>query len=74
MATETAASPRPAMIWVSRPPKECPMTAGFFSSRRMIASKWSATCPTVLRAKTSGWALASWTVSGSSGHPGVSGA
>ena len=32
----------------------------------------SATCLTVLRAKTSGFALASSTVSGSSGHPGVS--
>jgi hypothetical protein len=32
MATDAAASPRPATIIVSRPPKECPITAGFFSS------------------------------------------
>ena len=31
MATDTAASPRPAMIWVISPPNECPMTAGFWS-------------------------------------------
>ena len=48
------------------------MIAGLRSSLPITASKWSATCPTVLCAKTSGWALASATVSGSSGHPGVS--
>ncbi len=48
------------------------MTAGFFVSFRMTSSKWSATCPTVLWAKTSGCAFASSTVSGSSGQPGVS--
>jgi hypothetical protein len=40
----------------------------------MIVSKWSATCPTDLPANTPGWAAASSTVSGSSGHPGVSAA
>ena len=49
------------------------MIAGFWSSLPMTSSKWSATWPTVLWAKTSGWALASSTVSGSSGQPGVSG-
>ena len=39
----------------------------------MTVSKWSATWPTLLPAKTSGSALASSTVSGSSGQPGVSG-
>jgi hypothetical protein len=32
MATEAAATPRPARIWVSSPPKECPIRAGFFLS------------------------------------------
>ena len=31
-ATVAAESPRPAIIWASRPPNECPMTAGFLSS------------------------------------------
>src|SRR3954447_13938133 len=38
----------------------------------MIASKWSATWPIDLPATASGFAFASSTVSGSSGHPGVS--
>ena len=50
------------------------MTAGFLSSLPITSAKWSATCPTVLCANTSGWALASSTVSGSSGQPGVSAA
>src|SRR5438093_2140914 len=37
----------------------------------MTSSKWSATCPMDFLANTSGCSLASWTVSGSSGHPGV---
>jgi hypothetical protein len=48
------------------------MTTGLRVSPRMTSPKWSATCPTVLWAKTSGWALASSTVSGWSGQPGVS--
>src|SRR5581483_2806281 len=39
------ASPRPARISVSRPPKEWPMTAGLRPSRRITDSKWSATSP-----------------------------
>ena len=35
IATDAADRPRPARIWVSSPPKEWPMTAGFRSSRRM---------------------------------------
>ena len=70
IATEAAERPRPATIWVSSPPKEWPMTAGFLVSVPITSAKWSATCPTVLWAKTSGWALASSTVSGSSGQPG----
>src|SRR5258706_2344379 len=70
MATDTAAQPRPARICVRRPPKLWPITTGFLSSLRITASKWSAICPTDLRANTSGWALASATVSGSSGQPG----
>src|SRR5271166_6468694 len=48
------------------------MMTGFADSESAIAAKWSATWPTDLLASTSGWALASATVSGSSGHPGVS--
>src|SRR6267143_862076 len=61
IATVAEATPRPESICTSRPPKEWPMTAGFLFSPRMIASKWSATCPTVLCAKTSGFAFASST-------------
>src|SRR6516165_4714242 len=50
------------------------MITGFVESEPAIAAKWSATWPTDLPASTSGWALASATVSGSSGHPGVSAA
>ena len=32
IATDTAAWPRPAMIWVRRPPNEWPITAGFMES------------------------------------------
>ena len=56
---------------VSRPPNEWPITAGLRSSLRMTLSKWSATWPIDLRAKTSGFSFASATVSGSSGQPGV---
>ena len=72
MATAAADSPRPAMIWASRPPNECPITAGLRVSRPMTSEKWSATWPTDLPANTSGCSLASSTVSGSSGQPGVS--
>src|SRR3954452_23422033 len=71
-ATVAADSPRPARICASRPPNEWPPPTGLRSSRPMTDSKWSATWPTVLRANTSGGALASSTVSGSAGHPGVS--
>jgi hypothetical protein len=72
IATVAADSPRPAMICASNPPNEWPMTAGFLSSLRMSASKWSATSPTPFRANVAGLAFASATVSGSSGQPGVS--
>ena len=49
------------------------MMTGFLSSLPMTASKWSAISPIDLPARTSGCSLASSTVSGSSGHPGVSG-
>jgi hypothetical protein len=71
MATETAAIPRPARGWVSSPPKECPTMAGFFVSLPITSPKWSAICPTVLWAKTSGCLFASSTVLGSSGQPGA---
>ena len=70
-ATEAAASPRPARIWVSRPPKEWPITAGFFCRPPITSPKWSAIWPIDLWAKASGCSLASATVSGSSGQPGV---
>ena len=38
IGTETAASPRPARISVSRPPKEWPMIAGFLS--RASITSW----------------------------------
>ena len=71
IATETAEQPRPARISVSNPPNECPITAGLRSSLVMTSWKWSATCPTVLCANTSGCRFASSTVFGSSGQPGV---
>ena len=49
--------PRPATIWVSRPPNECPTTTGLRSSRPMTSLKWSATSPTDLLANTSGCSL-----------------
>ena len=66
----TADKPRPARISVRSPPKLWPTTAGLRSILRITASKWSAICPTDFRAKTSGWAFACSTVSGSSGQPG----
>ena len=36
IATVAAERPRPARIWASSPPKECPTRAGFSSSRSMI--------------------------------------
>jgi hypothetical protein len=50
------------------------MIAGFLFRPPMISWKWSATWPIDLWANTSGCALASSTVSGSSGHPGVNAA
>ena len=49
------------------------MTAGFLSSAPITSAKWSATCPTVLWAKTSGLALASSTVCGIVGPAGRDG-
>ena len=69
--TADDASPRPASIWVSRPPKECPITAGLRSSLPITSAMWSATCPMLVPANTSGCARASSTVSGSPGQPGV---
>ena len=39
MATDAAASPRPARIYVSSPPNECPITAGFLASLPITSSK-----------------------------------
>ena len=47
------------------------MTAGFWLRPRMTSSKWSATSPIDLLARTSGCSFASPTVWGSSGQPGV---
>ncbi len=47
------------------------MTAGLVISLPITSAYRVAICPIVLRAKTSGCAFASSTVSGSSGHPGV---
>ena len=71
IATVAFDSPRPATICARRPPKEWPITAGFLLSLLTIALTWSATWPTPLPAKTSGCALASATVSGSSGQLGL---
>src|SRR5207237_7238049 len=48
IATVAAERPRPATICASRPPKECPITAGFFRSRPIARVKCSATWPTPL--------------------------
>ncbi len=72
--TVALARPRPARICASNPPKECPITTAGLSRIVITSAKWSATWPTVLPANTSGCALASSTVSGSSGHPGRTGA
>jgi hypothetical protein len=74
IATEAAERPRPARISVSRPPNEWPITAGFWFRPLMTSSKWSATSPIDFFARTSGCSFASATVSGSSGHPGVTAA
>jgi hypothetical protein len=74
IATVAAESPRPASIWASSPPVECPITAGFFSSASITSVVWSAISPSVFPARMSGFALASSTVSGSSGQSGVNGA
>jgi hypothetical protein len=50
------------------------MTAGFRLSPSITSATWSAICPSVLPAKTSGCSRASSIVSGSSGQDGVSGA
>jgi hypothetical protein len=55
VATET---PRPASICASKPPVECPITAGLFTKALMISMVWSATCSSVFLAKTSGFARA----------------
>jgi hypothetical protein len=47
------------------------MSAGFRFRPQMTSWRWSGICPTVLRANISGWAFASSTAGGSSGHPGV---
>ena len=64
IATETAESPRPATICVSRPPKECPITAGFLSACRSPRRSDRRPRPIDLSAKTSGFAFASSTVFG----------
>jgi hypothetical protein len=74
IATVAADSPRPASICASKPPVECPITAGFVSRASMISVVCSAACSKVFLARTSGFARASLTVSGSSGQSGVSGA
>ena len=50
------------------------MTAGFLSSSPITSAVWSTICFSVLPAITSGFALASSTVSGSSGQIGCTAA
>jgi hypothetical protein len=71
IATVAAERPRSAMSWASRPPVECPITAGFLSSVSMTFAVWSAIWPSVFLARASGFARACSTVSGSSGQSGV---
>ncbi|MDX6606035.1 MAG: hypothetical protein QOD14_575 [Solirubrobacterales bacterium] len=71
IATDATERPRPAIICVNAPPKEWPTIAGFRSRRPITSAVCSVICPTDFLAKTSGFALASATVSGSSGQPGV---
>ena len=56
---------------MSSPPVEWPITAGFLSSPSITSAVWSAICFSVFLARTSGFALASSTVPGSSGQSGV---
>jgi len=42
-------APAPARICTTGRPKEWPMMAGFPAQPPMIASKWSATCPSLVR-------------------------
>ena len=72
IATEAIASPRPAMIWASSPPNECPMTTGLRSSPAITSATWSATCPTEVPAKPSGFARRRGDVAGSPGQSGAS--
>ena len=62
------------MICAIRPPNECPITTGLRSSVPISSATWSAISPTVLPAITSGCALASATVGGSSGQSAVTAA
>ena len=57
IATDAADRPRPARIWVSRPPKLWPITAGLRSSLPMTLAKWSAMSPIDLRANDLGVGL-----------------
>ena len=59
------------MIWASSPPVEWPITAGFLFSLPITSAVWSAIWRRFFLAKTSGFARACSTVSGSSGHDGV---
>ena len=74
IATVAAERPRSAIIWPSRPPVECPITAGFFSSCPITSAVWSAICPSVFPANTSGLSCSSSTVPGSSGQAAVTAA
>jgi hypothetical protein len=74
IATVAAERPRSAIMYASKPPVECPMTAGFLSRAAMTSAVWSATCFKVFLARTSGSARATSIVAGSSGQSGVSGA
>ena len=53
MVTVAAAMPRPAMICTSRPPKEWPITIGFWSRPAMTSATWSATSATDVPASES---------------------
>ena len=58
IATVAAERPRPASICASKPPVECPISAGFLSKALMISVVWSATCFKLFLARTSGSARA----------------
>ena len=71
IATETAASPRPARIWAIKPPKECPISGRLLLELADHGPEVVGHLADRLVGEDLGVPLASSTVLGSSGQPGV---